>query len=201
MLAAMLLSACASTLYPPPLTDQPTPVYVLDHGRHNSLVLVVDDDRVMRYVFGEWRWYVDGETGLLRSIDALFRPTPSALGRIRLLGPPDPDCWVDQVRSVIFSALAFNADRERVRDLADSIDAHFAAPDAQPHFSRFLNLEFVMGPHPYSLRFNSNHQVVAWLETLGFEVRGSPALGLLRPNKAQRAYRVADAEVSPTVAN
>lgn len=187
LLALALLSGCAATLYPPSAADDPAPVVVLDHGRHNSLVLVVSGDRAMRYAFGEWRWYVDGDTGLLRSLDALLRPTPAALGRMRLSGPPEPDCWVDQVGSEIRQVLVFSAEQVKVERLADQIDALFDDAEVSPYYSQLLNLEFVMDQRPYTLAFNSNHQVVAWLEALGFEVSGSPALGRLRPDQAERS--------------
>lgn len=180
LLLVWLLTGCAATLKPPLPLDQPAEVFVLDHGRHNSLVLVVAEDRVMRYAFGEWRWYVDGETGPLRSLDALLRATPSALGRMRLHGPPEPDCWVDQVGSEIRTVLVFAAERARVEALAQAIDSHFEGRDAEPYYSQLLNLEFVRHERAYSLGFNSNHQVVAWLELLDFEVRGSPMIGRLR---------------------
>ncbi len=187
LLAPAVLSGCAATLHPPPPPNDPAPVVVLDHGRHNSLVLVVTDDRVMRYAFGEWRWYVDGETGLMRSLDALLRPTPAALGRMRLSGPPEPDCWVDQVGSEIRQVLVFSAERAKVARLAERIDALFDNAEVSPHYSQMLNLEFVLDERSYTLGYNSNHQVVAWLEALGFEVRGSPALGWLRPDQAERS--------------
>ncbi len=186
-LLLVLLSACAATLHPPPPPESPVPVYVLDHGRHNSLVLVISEDRVMRYAFGEWRWYVDGETGPLRSLDALLRQTPGALGRGRLVGPPAPDCWVDQVGSEIRQVLVFSAESAKVTELADQIDAVFDSADANLYYSQLLNLEFVLAERPYMLAFNSNHQVVAWLEYLGFEISGNPALGWLRPDQPDRS--------------
>ena len=183
----LALSGCAATLQPPSALDEPAPVYVLDHGRHNSLVLVVAPERVMRYAFGEWRWYVDGETGPLRSLDALIRPTPAALGRMHLTGPPEPDCWVDQVGSVIRQVLVFRAEAEQVRLLSERLDAAFDRSEARPYFSQVLNLELIVDERAYTLRFNSNHQVVAWLEELGFTVTGSPALGWLRPDQAERS--------------
>jgi hypothetical protein len=186
-LLALVLSGCAATIIPPDPGVDSTPVYVLDHGRHNSLVLVVADDRVMRYALGEWDWYAERETGFGRSLQALFKPTPSALARARLLGPAEPDCWVVQVGSEIRRVYAFAAERQRVVRLADEIDAHFERPDARPEYRAELNLEFVPGPQPYTLGHNSNHQVAEWLAVLGFEVSGVVAFGRLRPLHAHSA--------------
>lgn len=176
----MLLTGCAATLVPPDEVIEPTPVYVLDHGRHNSLVLVLAEDRVMRYALGEWHWYADAETGFRRSLAALFLPTESALARIRLSGLPQPDCWVVQIGSEIRDVLSFVAESERVHALADRIDGYFEKPGVSPQYRQSLNLEFVPGPRPYTLFDNSNHQVAAWLRDLGFSVRGSVVFGQLR---------------------
>jgi hypothetical protein len=191
-----LLSGCTATIIQPDEVIEPAPVYVLDHGRHNSLVLVIAEDDVQRLAFGEWRWYVDGDTGIGRSLSALLVDTPAALGRGRLRGPIDPNCWVHQVGSEIRNVLLFSAERERVSALAEAIDAEFAR--AEPHYSDLLNLEFVLDARAYSLGHNSNHRVVEWLETLGIEVRGNPTVGLLRPADPDQSRTVDPARCSET---
>ena len=184
----LVLSGCTATIIQPDEVIDPVPVYVLDHGRHNSLVLVVAEDDVQRLALGEWRWYVDGETGLGRSLAALFRETPAALGRARLDGPVDPNCWVVQVGSEIRNVLIFSAPHERVEELAERIDSAF--DQAELFYSQTLNLEFVMDARPYTLGDNSNHRVVEWLEFLGLEVRGNPTIGILRADDSERSIQV-----------
>ncbi len=184
----LVLSGCTATIIQPDEVIDPVPVYVLDHGRHNSLVLVVAEDDVQRLALGEWRWYVDGETGLGRSLSALFRETPAALGRARLDGPVDPNCWVVQVGSEIRNVLIFSAPHERVEELAERIDSAF--DQAELFYSQTLNLEFVMDARPYTLGDNSNHRVVEWLEFLGLEVRGNPTIGILRADDSERSIQV-----------
>ncbi len=191
---AAVLAGCSATIIQPDQVGDPAPVYVLDHGRHNSLVLVVDEGDVQRLAFGEWGWYVDHETGFGRSLSALLVDTPGALGRGRLSGPVDPDCWVDQVGSEIRNVLVFSAEQERVTTLAAEIDAEFA--DTEPHYSHLLNLEFVLDAREYSLGHNSNHRVVEWLEALGFEVRGNPTIGILRAADPERSHTVDPARCS-----
>lgn len=181
------LNACVATIKAPPVVENPVPIYVLDHGRHNSLVLTVGDDEALRFAFGEWRWYVDAETGLARGLSALLRKTPGALGRGQLVGPTDPHCWVDQVGSEIRLVLAYQADQDRVRQLLEELNQAFDKPLAEPLYNPRLNLEFVLDEQPYSLGQNSNHRVVEWLRRLGFEVTGSPTLGRLRPDDPQRS--------------
>lgn len=190
----VMLAGCTATIIQPDEVSDPVPVYVLDHGRHNSLVLVVDENHVQRLALGEWRWYVDGETGVGRSLSALFARTPAALGRARLHGPVDPNCWVDQVGSEIRTVMVFAAPEARVGELADRIDSAF--DEAEPHYSHLLNLEFVMDARPYTLGDNSNHRVVEWLEFLGLEVRGNPTIGILRAADRERSRSVDSAKCS-----
>jgi hypothetical protein len=188
-LMACSLSACVAVIKAPPVGENPVPVFVLDHGRHNSLVLTTDDDQATRFAFGEWRWYVDAETGLVRGLSAMLRKTPGALGRGQLVGPIDPHCWVDQVGSEIRSVLAYRADHDRVRQLLVELNLAFDQSRVEPIYNPRLNLEFVLDDRPYSLRQTSNHRVVEWLQRLGFEVSGSPMLGRLRPDDPQRSSR------------
>lgn len=199
LLLAACLVGCAATLHPPQAVTDPLPVYVLDHGRHNSLVLVLAEDHAMRYALGEWEWYAEGRTGLGRSFQALFMSTPSALGRVRLEHALEPDCWVGQVGSEIFSVLAFVAEREQVEGLVADIDRQFEQSSVPPGFRPGLNLEFIPGPRPYTLGHNSNHQVVEWLETLGFEVRGTVAFGALRPPDPQFSLKADSSACSAAI--
>src|SRR5687768_14257878 len=89
--ASGIVAACAATyvVAPPPLAPAiaRAPVAVLDHGRHSSLVIGLPDGRMVRYAYGDWRWYAEGKTGAAEGYAALFRETPSALGRRVMAGP------------------------------------------------------------------------------------------------------------------
>src|ERR687898_1077107 len=65
--ASGIVAACAATFVvaPPPLVPAATraPVAVLDHGQHSSLVIGRPDGRMVRYAYGDWRWYAEGKTG------------------------------------------------------------------------------------------------------------------------------------------
>ena len=175
------LSGCAATLTAPTDVEDPAPVWVLDHGRHNSLVVAPSEDLVMRYALGEWAWYADHQTGLIQALSALLWPTTSALGQAQLIGL-DPGCWQAQVGSEIRSVMTFAAEREAVAELVDKLTVQFDQSAVPPAYRPDLNLYFVPGPQPYHLLFNSNHQVVDWLESMGFAVRGVVAFGQLRPS-------------------
>jgi hypothetical protein len=171
---------CAATLKPPPAPDDPRPVYLLDHGRHTSLLLTDREAKLWRYAYGEWRWYVGFERGPTRALGALFTPTQAALGRAALSGPAAADALQPQVGSVIEAILPFEAEAARVDALLAALDALFQAAPEAPRRSAELGLDVVPHPVPYTYRHNSNHAVAEWLVALGFELRGDPMWGRWR---------------------
>ena len=154
----------------------------------------------MRYALGEWAWYADRQTGLGPAFSALFLDTTSALGRATLRGT-DPGCWPAQVGSEIRSVMVFSAERSEVARLVADIDAHFMNPERPPEFRPDLNLTFVPGPQPYRLGFNSNHQVVNWLESLGFTVSGPVTFGKLRPADPSARQTLVEVQSSASAAS
>lgn len=178
--SGLLLAACAATVRPPPEPDAPRAVFLLDHGRHTSLVLARDDDGLVRYVYGEWRWYAEMDTGFLRTFPVLFKHTPAALGRRELAGPPEPDQVRAQIKVVIRELHDFQAEADRVDALIGDLDAQFDAHRETLHYNSVYDLEFVHHPIPYRLGHNSNHLAGQWLKQLGFEIRGNPVFGRWR---------------------
>lgn len=176
----LTLSGCAATLVAPPPPAQPRAVYLLDHGRHTSLVLTDADQQPVRYAYGEWRWYVDDRTGPIRALTALFRPTPAALGRMRLGADAGHAGFRNDVGSVIHDIVPLQAEAVAVDRLLHRLDRLFETHADTLHYSDTLNLEFVAHPEPYTLGNSSNHKVAEWLREMGFEIHGSPMLGRWR---------------------
>lgn len=166
---AALLAGCAHVVEPPRDVAEPVPVYLLDHGRHASIVLAREDGAV-RYAYGEWAWYALDRTGPLRALDTLLLATPAALGRRILRGPPTLEAVRAQVRVPIEHAWRIEVERARARALDHALTALFEADlDARVE-SPLYDLEFVRHPDPYSIGHNSNHVVADWLRTLGCRV-------------------------------
>src|SRR5690606_11035833 len=86
---AFLLGGCAVTVVPPANPVEPSPAYILDHGRHASLVVVDSSGRPVRYAFGRPDREND-DIGFFRGLAALLASNGGTLGRRVLPGPATP---------------------------------------------------------------------------------------------------------------
>jgi hypothetical protein len=161
---------CTNTVVPPAGPAQPGAVFLLDHGRHASLVLERENG-ISRYSYGHWGWYVENRTGPLRASGTLFGSSDAGLGRRHLPGPADLDNVRRRVRVPIREAWRIEVSAGRSNDLGDRLDGFFS-DHADSHTENPLyDLEFVRHPDPYHAGHNSNHMVARWLRELGCEVR------------------------------
>ncbi len=182
MILAALLTGCVGTVTRPDVEDieQPRLVYLLDHGRHSTLVLTRADDSMVRYLYGEWRWYALQETGFFRVLPTLFFPTQAALGRKELTGAPDESGIRRQVPVVIRDIHELPAEADRIDQLDQRLKQRFEDASDTRHHNPNYDLEFVHDPVDYTVFYNSNHVVADWLRELGVKVRGNPIWGWWR---------------------
>ncbi len=182
LLALALATGCAGTVSrPDPATiEDPRPVFLVDHGRHSSLVLASDRKTLIRYVYGDWAWYAMSGGGPLRVFPTLFARTQGALGRRELEISPETDAIQGAMRVPVNEVHRFDAPAPRVDRLIEEIDRRFDQARDSLHYSEDFDLEFVHDPKPYTLTDNSNHVVARWLEELGIEVSGNPVFGRWR---------------------
>jgi hypothetical protein len=161
----------ATTVLPPAEPVEPAPVFILDHGRHTSLVVSTPEGDLVRYAYGDWRYYAERETGIGRAIAALFWSTRGALGRRHLEGPPTEEQVRDQIPLLIEGLYRLEVERARIEALRARLDAIFDAAEREL-YSPDTFLIFVEHPRNYTLRHNSNRVIGDWLEELGCEVYG-----------------------------
>ncbi len=170
------LGGCATVITPPASPEQPLPVLVIDHGRHTSLVLPDGEDRLVRYAYGDWRYYAEGERGIRAAFDALFRGTLAALGRRELPGHADPELVVSRISVVVERVHLLHVEAAAAQRLRARLDAIYDAGADTRLYNSLMDLEFVPYPVPYTFRHNSNHVVAEWLVELGCEVSRRPVL-------------------------
>ena len=174
----LLASGCAPTRVAPPATvEDPVSVHLLDHGRHSSLVLPSASPATwIRYSYGDWRFYVERDTGFGAALGALLRPSPAALGRQVLHGPDFGTVLTTQIRVPIHEVLSLEVPRTRADRLRDGLEELWEREQDSRHEAPAWEMSFVNHPAPYTLWHNSNRMVARWLEEMDVAVSRAPIL-------------------------
>lgn len=173
MAGSLLLAGCATLVVAPTAPEEPVSVFLLEHGGHASLVLPAGERGLVRYAYGDLRWYALGQTGPAEGLAALLGETPAALGRRELRGPADAETVRAQVREGIQQLYELRVARAASERLRADLDGIYAANRATLVYSATYDLEFVRHPVPYSAQHNSNLVMAGWLKALGCEVQGA----------------------------
>ncbi len=173
-----LCAGCTATVAVPRQVRDPVPVLLLEHGRSTSLVVPADapSGPVVRYAYGEHRYYALYRRGVPGAMRALLVPSRAAIGRRVMPGPMDAAHVKRSLRFDTQAAHLIQVERTCVARLRGELDALF---DAQPEAmveNEALDMTFVPHPSPYFLPSNSNHEVAGWLRALGCEVRVWPVV-------------------------
>lgn len=176
LLVLLVLAGCAGRLTPPEAPVVPVTVYLLDHGRHASLALPRREGGLVRYSYGEWRWYVKGQRHPLAAASALLWPTVSGLGRGVHETITSRDALPSLAPEGLMRVYPLVAEEARVVALKSRLDAYFEAPGVTPVYSDEFDLSFVPYPRAYWLTHQSNLVTARWLRSLGVEVQGIPWL-------------------------
>lgn len=179
-LLAALLTACTSVIIPPDNPQEPVSVFVLDHGRHSSLVLPGEDGRAVRYSYGDWEYYALNRTGLGSGLRALLWPTRAALGRQHLVASADVAGLVTQLRLEVVESFELKVEMAAMRHLQQELGDLFDGATDSLHYSSTYDVNFVLHPEPYTINYNSNRMVARWLGQLGCTVVGRPVLSKWR---------------------
>lgn len=170
--AALPLAGCTTTIVPPQSVERPQPVFVLDHGRHTSLVLP-QADGLVRYAYGDWDWYAEVRTGATEATRAVFWPTRAGLGRRLVQGTATKGGVRRGVAVGIEHLHELRVEADDVDALRASLEAIYRANHAHLKYNAHYDLVFVPHPDPYTLWNNSNRRVAHWLRQLGCTLHGS----------------------------
>lgn len=185
ILAAFILSTiaitscagCTTTIVPPRTVADPVSVYLVDYGRHPSIVLPRTQSALVEYTFGEWKWYAENETAGLSAARAMMVPTQGALGRRHIECKPHKP-WTSDLGYL--HVYEITVERDRAAALLAQLDERWEAGAEDARFNEHYDLVFVPDEQEYHFMNNSNPTVARWLEDIGCEVRGSALLSQWR---------------------
>lgn len=181
VLAVVVLAVVASvfgttTLVSPEDPRSPRVVFVIDHGRHSSIAVETQSGTLVRYAYGDTRYYRDQDTSLLSGAAALLWPTEATLGRAELSGEATLSSLSAQLVVGVEEILVLHVAGDDADALSAELDRLHTQGLAEHVFVGAYGLVFAPHPRDYVWWHNSSTVVAAWLEDMGVEVRG---LGLL----------------------
>ena len=176
-LIVMLVAAggCATTITPPPNVANAATVYVMDYGRHSSLLLPAGPHSFSEYAFGDWDWFALRRTTFGDGVRAMFFSRASTLGRRQLLLPDGANAFAVAKALRAERALRIDAPGDRVEGLRRQLDDLFDRHLNTVIYEVESDMWFVRYRGGYWGCHNCNHRTKDWLEALGCDVRG-PAL-------------------------
>ncbi|HEX6927992.1 MAG TPA: hypothetical protein VF267_01990 [Gammaproteobacteria bacterium] len=172
LVAAALLAGCAAIVVPPADPADPRPAFILDHGRHTTLVVVDSSGRPVRYAFGESGWYTSSDIGFFRGMGAMLLPGSGTLGRRVLPGNPTPENVLASIGVNVEEMHCIAVSGERSDRLQRVLNMVFDENLATATYNAGWNLEFVEHPENYWFGNTSNQAVGKWLVELGCDVTG-----------------------------
>jgi len=165
------LAGCSARITPADSLETPVTVYLLDFGRHSSLLMAREEaGSYVRYSYGDWGWYLEGRRSWIRVAPVLLWPTPGGLGR----GTYEQISSPEALQQLAPDVYPLQAEEKKVRALQKRLDAYFASDSVEPAYSREFQLYFVPYPKSYWLLHQSNLKTAEWLRELGLEVQGYP---------------------------
>jgi hypothetical protein len=174
IVAVTCSAGCTTSIIPPAGPADPVSVFVLDHGRHSSLLLPDTGTQAFtEYAYGDWNWFALDKSEWYDVFPTLFWPTRGALGRRSLHVEADPETIrhitpCERVLDVKVSA-------GKAQELAEELRRQFEQASATLHYQPLYDLSFVHSDAAFHLFHNCNHMLAQWLRELGCEVRG-PAM-------------------------
>jgi hypothetical protein len=161
-----------TTVTVPENPTDPRAIYVIDHGTHTSLVIQTSDNKMLRYSYGDFRYYALRDTSLASGAAALFWPTPATLGRGQLEGPVSEKSLRDQLVVVVEQIYELEVAAEKADRLILDLDAIFFTGKDQ--LVKVPEYGLIFAPHPIDYFWNSNSSTMigVWLKKLGADVFG-----------------------------
>lgn len=168
VISALLPTSVTGPSHP----SNPRAVFLIDHGTHSSLVIETPVGEMLRYSYGDLRYYAKRDTSLASGAAALLWPTPATLGRGELQGPISVESLSGQLVVVVEQIYPLEVSGDRADSLIASLDEIYIKGEDELVSVPEYGLNFAPHPQDYFLFSNSSTMIGSWLRELGATVFG-----------------------------
>lgn len=152
--------------------SNPRMVFLIDHGTHSSLAIETSSGQMIRYSYGDFRYYAKRDTSLASGAAAILWPTPATLGRGELRGPISEEGLRDQLVVVVEKIYRLEVPGDKADQLIVKLDGIYLERLKEHVSVPAYGLIFAPHPTDYFLTSNSSTMVGQWLRELGVQVIG-----------------------------
>jgi hypothetical protein len=169
----LLASALAPTTVTTPknLTDA-RQVFLIDHGTHSSIAIETAAGDMVRYAYGDLRYYANRDTSLASGAAAVLIATPATLGRAELEGPAHTDNLRRQLVVLVDTIYPLEVEAAQADRLMGKLDQLHQAGAAEHISVPAYGLIFAPHPDDYIWYRNSSSVIAGWLEEMDVAVFG-----------------------------
>jgi len=169
LLASVLDPTTVTT--PKNLTDA-RQVFLIDHGTHSSIAIETAAGDMVRYAYGDLRYYANRDTSLASGAAAVLIATPATLGRAELEGPAHTDNLRRQLVVLVDTIYSLEVEAAQADRLMGKLDQLHQAGAAEHISVPAYGLIFAPHPDDYIWYRNSSSVIAGWLEEMDVAVFG-----------------------------
>lgn len=144
--------------------------YLLDHGRHSSLLFPPSKGDWIEFTYGEWEWFAQNNDPWYRVPGVLFWPTKGALGHRTFSDLKTIKKHYNFENGV--QLILLRAERRLLENLRERLEKYFIQSKEHAIFNHTYQLNFVPHKASFHLFHMCNHQIRNWLEELNYDVSG-----------------------------
>lgn len=175
-LAASLI-LLASVFVPTTVTaakdlNDPRQVFLIDHGTHSSIAIETAAGDMVRYAYGDLRYYATRDTSLASGAAAVLTTTPATLGRAELVGPATTANLRRQLVVLVDTIYPLEVESAQADRLMRKLDQLHQAGAAKHISVPAYGLVFAPHPDDYTWYRNSSSVIAGWLEEMDVAVFG-----------------------------
>ena len=158
-----------TSIVPPTAPVEAITIYVTDYGWHSRLVLPSRNGILIQYAYGDWNYFALNQQDLKDGLAALFLPTQGTLGRRTFSNTAQFEQIMQRENA---SILSLKVGQAHVTRLLKLLDERFNRHLETRIENSQTGLTFVQDNQDYTLLYNSNHELAAWLQDLDCQIHG-----------------------------
>ncbi|MBX3359054.1 MAG: DUF2459 domain-containing protein [Phycisphaeraceae bacterium] len=167
---AVAAGGCATTVVPPKNPHDPVSVYIVDYGKHSSLMVPRDNDRVTEFAFSSWTWEALKWNTWLNVFPILTSPSQGTLCVKEWPGPlNEMTIRMQTTADVVYNVRVSKQDVDR---LIAKLDEAYRKREDELIFHAPTGWVYVKSDTSYWSAHTCNTEVAVWLEELGCTVKG-----------------------------